>query len=110
MFRIFLWETFVEVSPPLELTTKEILIAIAFSVFFGILYFGLKRIIYHAINSRIDNAKYGALVLSASFILAWDIASLDILGFYSTIIALVILVFALIFDMVYLVLTRPSEV
>ncbi|MBV6341511.1 hypothetical protein [Candidatus Magnetobacterium casense] len=110
MFRTFLWETIVEVSPPLILTTNEYLIAVIVCVFFGLLYFGFTRIIYYLINPQIEHAKYGAIFLSASLMLFWVIASLDLLGFYSTIIALVILVLALIFDMVYLIVTRPKGV
>ncbi|MBF0316951.1 MAG: hypothetical protein HQL04_02165 [Nitrospirae bacterium] len=110
MFRTFLWEVVVETSPPLILTTNEYIIAVAFCVFFGLLYFGFTRLIYHLINPHIEHAKYGAVFLSASLMLAWVIASLDLLGFYSTIIALIILVLALIFDMVYLIVTRPRGV
>ncbi|MBF0537424.1 MAG: hypothetical protein HQL03_04125 [Nitrospirae bacterium] len=110
MFRTFLWETIVESYPPLVLTTNEYIVATAFCLFFGLLYFGFKRIIYYSINPHIDHAKYGAIFLSATFMLTWVIASLDLLGSYSTIFALVILVLALIFDMVYLIVTRPEGV
>jgi len=106
MVRNLLW-TYVfsgEVSD--TLVGKEIIVAIAVAAFFILLYWGFKRMIFYGINDNISVAKYGALVLSISLALTWLIASLNLLGFWSSIIAVVLLAISLMFNLIYLLVTR----
>lgn len=91
-----------------DVTTTEYVIAAVGALFFSLLYFGFKRIIFYSINDSVENAKYGALILSASLAISWVIASLDLLGPFSSIIALVVVALSLVFDLVYLVVTRKK--
>lgn len=106
MLRNLLWAYIYggEISGTLIL--KEIIVAIVVAVFFLVLYFGFKRIIFYGINDNITAAKYGALVMSITLALTWLIASLNLLGFWSSVVAVTLLTFSLIFNLVYLVVTR----
>jgi hypothetical protein len=109
MLRALLWAYIYGDVPPDTLVIKEIIVSIAIGVFFLLMYFGFKRIIFYTINPIVTNARYGALILSLSLALPWLLASLDLLGLFSAIIALVIMVFGFIFNLIYLIVTRSKE-
>jgi hypothetical protein len=110
MLRALLWSYIYGDIPPETLMTKEIIISIVIGLFFLILYFGFKRIIFYTINPNITDAKYGAMILSLSFALPWLVGSLDLLGYFSSIIALVIMALGCVIDLIYLFVTRSKEV
>jgi len=106
MFRNLLWAYIYGGEISETPVAKEIIVALVIAGFFMVLYWGFKRIIFYGINDNVSIAKYGAFVLSISLALTWIIASLNLLGFWSSIIAVVILAFSLIFDLVFLLVTR----
>ena len=110
MIRALLWNYIYGDVPPETLMVKEIIVSIVIGVFFLLMYFGFKRIIFYTINPIITNARYGAVILSMSLALPWLLGSLDLLGFFSSIIALIIMVFGFIFNIIYLIATRAKEV
>jgi hypothetical protein len=92
--------------PPQNLISKEIMVSIVIAILFLGLYWIFKLIIFHGINDDIRKARTGAITLSVALSAAWLIASLDLLGLWASVIALVLFVFALFVDLVYLVVTR----
>jgi hypothetical protein len=110
MLRALLWAYIYGDVPPDTLVIKEIIVSIAIGVFFLFMYFGFKRIFFYAITPVITSARYAAMTLSLSLALPWFLASLDLLGFWSSVISLVILIFGFIFNIIYLIVTRTKEV
>ena len=106
MLRALLWDYIYGDVPPDTLVIREVVISIAIALFFLILYFGFKRIIFYTINDNSTVASYGALILSVSLALPWLLSSLDLLGFWSSIIALVLFAFSFLSNLVYLLVTR----
>ncbi len=106
MLRTMLWTYLYGGEVYTSLILKEIIVSAVIALLLLCLYWVFKRIIFYGINDDFNHAKYGALVLSVSLALTWLIASLNLLGFWSSIIALALLGFSFMVDMIYLMVTR----
>lgn len=106
MLRNLLWSYIYGGEVSENLVTKEIIVAVCVALFFLGSYFGFKRIIFYGINDDITAAKYGALVMSISLATTWLMSSLNLLGFWSSMISVILLAVSFLFDLVYLLVTR----
>ncbi|MEO5360849.1 MAG: hypothetical protein H7843_10455 [Nitrospirota bacterium] len=106
MLRHLLWSWLYGKIVPTTLTGKEIIISVLVSIVLLALYFVFKRMFFYTINDNIHNARYGAAILAVALSLSWLIASLELFGFRSTVVAVALLLLALLIDIVYLYLTK----
>lgn len=106
MLRHYLWSEVYKGKVPATLFWQEIIVTTIIAALLLALYWALKRAIFFGINDNIKYARMGALILSLSLSLAWVLASLNLLGFWSSVIAMALLSLAFIFTMVFLLITR----
>jgi hypothetical protein len=108
MLRHYLWSEVYKGKVPATLFWQEIIVTTIIAALLLSLYWALKRAIFFGINDNIKYARMGALILALSLSLAWAIASLNLLGFWSAVIAVGLLAFSFILVMVFLLVTRSK--
>ena len=104
--REMLWLYLYGGDTPDSLATKEILSSLGVFVVLFLLYFPLKKIIFYSINPDARRSRLGAILLAGSLAVAWLVSSLDLLGLFSFVFALVIAAVFILVDGTYLLLTR----
>jgi hypothetical protein len=104
--RDLLWVYLFGKEPPIALAGKEILTSFLIALFLIALYWVFQKIIFFGINDDARHSRAGAWVFAGSLSLGWLVASLDLLGLWSSIAALVLVAFAIFADLVYLLVTR----
>jgi hypothetical protein len=106
MLRHYLWSEVYKGKVPVTLFWQEIIVSLIIAALLLALYWALKRAIFFGINDNIKYARMGALILSLSLSLAWVVASLNLMGFWSSVIGVALLSLSFIFTMVFLLVTR----
>jgi hypothetical protein len=106
MLRHYLWSEIYKAKVPATIFWQEIIVSTIVAVLLLALYWALKRAIFFGINDNIKYARMGALILSLSLSLAWILASLNLMGFWSSVIAIGLLSLSFIFTLVFLLVTR----
>jgi hypothetical protein len=102
------WSLFYGSEPSASLQTKEIVVATVIAVFLLSLYWLFQKIIFYGINDNARTSRTGARVLAVAIATAWLLSSLDLLGIWTSLIMVVVLVLVLTIDVVYLLVTRHA--
>lgn len=104
--RDLLWRFVYGSEMPDLLTWREILISLGIFVILLALYWPFRKIIFYTINHDARRSRMGAGLLATSLSLCWLITSLDLLGYFSVMISLVLASFLTLVDGIFLVVTR----
>jgi hypothetical protein len=104
--RDLLWMYLYNGEAPQSLMLRELVGAAVACLLLLALYVPLKKIIFYSLNPDAERSRFGAALLTASLIVSWLIASLDLFGLFSLLFALVITTVFFLIDGAYLLLTR----
>lgn len=104
--RDLLWQYMYGGEVPTALSWMEIGIAAAIALLLLALYWVFQKIIFYGISDNARHARTGARVFAVTLAVGWILASLDLLGLWTSLVSFIMVTLVLAVDVTFLLVTR----